>query len=147
MSAGISTGTSAGKAFSIYLEGAFLVHEKQFKTIAEQIELLKSRGLVINDEDATSKYLLHHNYYNIINGYSKYFPRRGETYTMGTSFDEVAQLYSFDSKLRHSLLDATITAESHLRSIFAYRFAEAYPDIPYAYLNTSCYDEKKTLKP
>ena len=47
--------------------------EKEFKTLDEQIEILKSRGMDIQDEEDTRKYLLSNNYYNIINGYSKPF--------------------------------------------------------------------------
>ena len=53
---------------------------KPFKTIEEQIILLKQRGLIIPDEDKAKKVLLSNNYYNIINGYSKYFPMRGDNY-------------------------------------------------------------------
>lgn len=46
---------------------------KPFKSIEEQIVLLKSRGLEFNDEEKTKKYLLCNNYYNVINYYSKFF--------------------------------------------------------------------------
>ena len=42
---------------------------KEFKTLEEQIELLKTRNILFNDEESTRKILLHNNYYNIINGY------------------------------------------------------------------------------
>lgn len=61
--------------------------KKDFKTIEEQIELLRSRGLIIPDEDKAYRYLLTNNYYNIINGYSKFFPCDGENYTCQTTFD------------------------------------------------------------
>lgn len=43
--------------------------EKEFKTIVEQIELLKSRGLSIPDETTAGSFLLHNNYYRV-SGYS-----------------------------------------------------------------------------
>lgn len=46
---------------------------KPFLTIAQQVKLLKSRGLVIANETEAGEYLLSNNYYNIINGYGKYF--------------------------------------------------------------------------
>lgn len=119
--------------------------QKPFKTINEQVKLLQARGLVINDIEQAEKYLLSNNYYNIINGYSKYFPRTGEQYTNGTTFEEVSRLYLFDKEIKQSFFKATIAAESHLKSIFAYRFAEMYPNIPYAYLNINCYDSNKSL--
>lgn len=68
---------------------------KEFKTIDEQIALLRSRGLVIPDENKAYLYLLTNNYYNIINGYSKYFPMDEDNYTASTTFDEVWHLYLF----------------------------------------------------
>ena len=41
---------------------------KEFKTIDEQIEILKSRGLVFDDEEFAKEKLLETNYYNTING-------------------------------------------------------------------------------
>ena len=42
---------------------------KEFKTIAEQIELLKSRGLQITDEQLAEEFLRNTNYYRV-SGYS-----------------------------------------------------------------------------
>lgn len=67
---------------------------KEFKTIDEQIELLKQRGLIINDEERAKKYLLSQNYYNLINGYAKFFPRNNDHYTANTSFDEITRLHN-----------------------------------------------------
>ncbi|CAG5941613.1 Abortive infection bacteriophage resistance protein [Streptococcus pneumoniae] len=70
---------------------------KPFKTIEEQIATLKIRGLSITDESKAAKYLLSNNYYNIINGYSKFFQHPGtDTYIDGVTFDEVSSLYTFD---------------------------------------------------
>lgn len=49
------------------------MQQKEFKTIDEQIQILKSRNLTIPDEQRAKDYLLSNNYYNIINGYSKPF--------------------------------------------------------------------------
>ena len=43
---------------------------KEFKTLDEQIEILKSRGLVINDIDKTKELLLRENYFFINKGIS-----------------------------------------------------------------------------
>lgn len=51
----------------------FLFIMKEFKTIEEQIELLKSRGIIVNDEQEAYKILITNNYYNIINGYKDMF--------------------------------------------------------------------------
>lgn len=43
--------------------------EKAFKTIDEQLDLLRSRGLTIDDESKAKQFLLYNNYYRI-SGYS-----------------------------------------------------------------------------
>ena len=42
---------------------------KDFKTIDEQLEILRSRGLIIDDENIAKDFLLYNNYYRI-SGYS-----------------------------------------------------------------------------
>ena len=43
--------------------------DKEFKTIEEQLEILRSRGLTIGDESAAKDFLLRNNYYRV-SGYS-----------------------------------------------------------------------------
>ena len=135
-------GTVRKNAFSICRGGIFL---KFFKTLDEQIQLLRDRNLIIEDEEFAKNYLLSSNYYSIINGYSKYFPRVDENYSGGTTFEEVAMLYLFDKELKQTFFKAVIDVEAHLKSIFAYRFAESFPNKAYAYLNVECYDRTKIL--
>ena len=47
--------------------------EKEFKTIDEQIELLQSRNLHIENKNIARKILLNNNYYYLINGYKDVF--------------------------------------------------------------------------
>lgn len=126
-----------------YDVGSFFM--KKFRSIDEQIGILKERGLSIPDQDKAYNYLLTNNYYNIINGYSKYFQEIENRYIKGTSFDEIFRLYFFDKEFKQILLNAILAAEHHLKSIVAYRFAEEYPNKKYAYLDTSCYDTTKIL--
>ena len=46
---------------------------KTFKTIDEQIELLRSRNLQIRDYETAKEILLSNNYYYLINGYKDLF--------------------------------------------------------------------------
>lgn len=130
------------KEVFIHLNGGlFLVFKKEFKTIDEQIQILKKRGLTINDIESASRYLLTNNYYNIINGYSKPFLEEKEKYINGASFDEVSRLYFFDKEIKQTLFNAILDAEHHLKSLFAHRFAEIHKGDPEAYLNVSAYND------
>ena len=120
---------------------------KPFKNLDEQLDILTDRGLIITNRERTRKYLLSNNYYNIINGYSKFFQQNGtDDYIEGVTFDEVASLYTFDKDIKRAVLQSILEAEHHIKSIVAHRFAEAYEDKKYAYLDTQSYDNNKILE-
>lgn len=118
---------------------------KKFKTIDHQIDLLQKRELTFQDIDKAKRYLLTNNYYNIINGYGKYFQDTTDHFVEGATFDEVSQLYFCDKQLKQAFFNSIITVEHHLKSIFAYRFAEEYQDQRYAYLDINAYNPDKVL--
>lgn len=122
-------------------------HKITFKTINEQLQILSSRGLNFNDKHKASLYLLTNNYFNIINGYSKYFQSSNDPeddqYVEDANFDEVCNLYLFDKDIKQALFNSILHVEHHLKSILAYRFAETYPNKRYAYLDLECYNHDK----
>lgn len=90
---------------------------KPFLSINQQIKLLEDRGLLIKDIEQAKKYLLTQNYYNIINGYGKFFPRKNEQYTNGSTFDEITHLFVFEREVKHAFFEAIIAMETHLKAI------------------------------
>ena len=85
---------------------------KPFKTLDEQISILKSRGLIIPDEEAAKLSLLCNNYYNVINYYSKFFMVGGaDNYLPDVSFNEILSVYYFDKEIKSIFLKATIDIE------------------------------------
>lgn len=118
---------------------------KLFKTIDEQIELLKERNLIIDNDDKTKKYLLTNSYYNIINGYGKFFQFETNRYLSTSSFEEIICLHYFDKEIKNIMLKSIIQAENHLKYILSYRYSEYYKDIPFSYLKTESYDNNKIL--
>ena len=107
--------------------------EKGFKTIAEQIELLKSRGLEIPDEVAAGDFLLRNNYYRV-SGYSLTL-RNHDVFYPSTTFQNIVDIYSFDHELRHILLQYIECIEVSIKSVYAYEFAKVYG--PAGYLDAS----------
>lgn len=97
---------------------------KEFKTIDEQINLLISRGIVIQDIDNTKKLLITNNYYNIINGYKDLFLDENNNYIKGTTFEEIFALYDFDRSLREILLKYILKIENTLRALISYNFSK-----------------------
>lgn len=120
--------------------------KRKYTSIEEQIDILKARGLTITDEQNSKRYLLTNNYYNIINGYSKYFQNKPNVFIPGSTFDEVSRLYFYDKEIKQILLNAIFSAEHHLKSVLAHRFAEKSPNKRYAYLDVGCYQENSILE-
>ena len=116
---------------------------KEFRSYQEQIELLKSRGLVIDDENFALLKLKEENYYNIINGYKSLFVVQNDNdkFVAGTTFEEIYELYDFDRILRNILFKQILKVESILRSLISYNFSEKYGNDNYLKL-----DNFETLK-
>lgn len=125
-----------------YREGIII---KPFKTLDEQLKILEQRGLTISNPEKAKHYLLQYSYYNIINVYSKFFQNKPNVFIEGATFEEIKAVHSFDSEIKAVFFKHLIEAEKHFKSIFAYRFAEANPNIPYAYLKTNTYSENTSL--
>lgn len=99
---------------------------RPFKTTKEQLRLLYNRGVRFKDHRNYRKakqYLLSNNYYDIINGYGRYFWTNTNQFSE-TSFNEIVHLYEFDKAIRTDFLEATLMAEKHISSIVAYFISE-----------------------
>lgn len=108
---------------------------KEFKTIEEQIELLKSRKIKINNEENTKKILITNNYYNIINGYKDMFLDDDKNYIQDTSFEEIYSLYEFDRSLRNIFLEFILKIENSIRSLVSYYFSKFHGNDNYLILD------------
>lgn len=100
---------------------------KEFKTLDEQIEILKNRGLVINDIDGTKRLLLRENYF-FINGYRHIFlkNRNGNEFIKGTTFEELYAVFQFDRNFRNILFKNLLIVENNLKSILSYCLSKKY---------------------
>lgn len=94
---------------------------KPAKNYQEQLDLFKSRGLVVADEPFALHCLAHHNYYRL-SPYRFPFtvPGNRDAFLPGTSFEQLWALYSFDRSLRHLVIEACKGVEISLRSRWAY---------------------------
>ena len=117
--------------------------EKDFKMIEEQIEILKARGIIINEESA-KEILAENNYYYLINGYKDLFidnSTETEKYKENVSLEEIYALYKFDSELRINILRYILIIERRLDTYIAYEFSKTYGNKEY--LTESNFDNNK----
>ena len=100
-------------------------YEKPYLTIDKQLDLLKSRGLDVEDDAKATEYLRRIGYYRL----SAYgFPFRNsivdvygnqqtlDTFKPRTTFKNISDLYAFDKSLRLVALDALERIEISLRT-------------------------------
>lgn len=120
------------------------VYEKPPKTIFEQINLLKSRGLEIDDENQITYYLTNISYYHW-SIYFKHF-QKNDTFLPDTNFNDVLNLYIFDNRLRLIILEVLERVEKSFKCRMAYQLSVANNDShcylePGLYVNVSSFAE------
>lgn len=100
---------------------------KQFKNLDEQLEILKYKGLVINNDEYAKNILMRENYF-FINGYRHLFLRSASDrfYKKGTTFEEMYSLFLFDRTLRNILFKNLLIIENNLKSIISYQLSKKY---------------------
>jgi len=103
------------------------VRKKEFKTLEQQIEILKEKGLVINNVDKAEELLLRENYF-FINGYRHIFLKsnKDRTFIKGTTFEELYALFQFDRSFRNILFKNLLIVENNLKSVLSYRLSRRY---------------------
>lgn len=103
---------------------------KPTKSIDEQINLLKARGLIINDYDKAKNILKNINYYRF-SAYLLPYKSKNGRYTQGATFEEVYDFYEFNAKLNSALISILSTIEISFRTYVAYTIAMESSPIGY----------------
>jgi abortive infection bacteriophage resistance protein len=114
---------------------------KPAKTFEEQVQLLQSRGMIVNDLQEARFYLQHLNYYRL-GAYWLDFQLDHTTHQFkpDTNFKDVLKLYIFDRELRLLVLDGIERIEVSVRSQWAYYLAHHHS--PHAHLDATLFDPK-----
>jgi abortive infection bacteriophage resistance protein len=119
---------------------------KVFKTLEEQIEIFRNKGLIINDEDKTKEILLRENYF-FINGYRHIFMKstKEKYFLPRTTFEELYAFFVFDRNIRNTFFKYLLVIENNLKSIFSYQLSKQYGIKEKEYLRESNFtkDAKK----
>lgn len=99
-------------------------------TYTQQVELLKSRGMTIPDEDQAEMLLANISYYRLSAYMLPYKQNEKgmilDTFREGTTWDMVYKLYAFDRKLRLLVFDAIERIEVAVRTQIIYQLSHKY---------------------
>lgn len=120
---------------------------KIHKSFAEQVEILKSRNMIIEDEKAVEEYLSKCNYYRL-NVYfhiflSKDKTRKSWTYNKKVSFEDIKAIEETDSYLRHLIFNYIEKIELKLRTLISYYSSKSFGE--YAFDSGDCFDDQKQI--
>ena len=109
---------------------------KVFKSLDEQIDILKSKGLVINDVDKAKDILFRENYF-FISGYRHLFMRsfKDNSFIEGTTFDELYAVFVFDRNIRNIMFKYILIIENNIKSVISYQMSKKYGIKEKQYLN------------
>ena len=114
--------------------------KKIFKTIDEQIDILKSKGLSFDDVSNPNDILVRENYF-FLNGYRHLFLKSSNesTFIDGTNFSELYALFSFDRHLRNILFKNILIVENNIKSIYSYVISKNHGYKESSYLDSSIF--------
>lgn len=101
----------------------------EFKTLTDQINILRSRNLKItrSEESKVKDLLLRSSYYDIVNGYGSFLQSSANTFFDGSTFNELYSIYMYDKNIKSVFYRKIEKAESVIRANVAYHFSRKYP--------------------
>ena len=116
--------------------------EKIFKTIDEQVDILRIKGLIINDEKKTREILLRENYF-FISGYRHLFMNKEDKdkFLPGTTFEELYATFLFDRAIRNTFFKNILIVENNIKSITSYQLSKKYGFREKDYLNPNNFSQ------
>lgn len=100
-------------------------------TIEEQVENLKSIGLIVNDEEYAKKILNDISYFRLIKAYSLNLKPKNGNYENEVTFEQIVELYLFNANFRQIIFPEIEKVEINVRCRIANYFAEQYGVLGY----------------
>lgn len=119
--------------------------EKLFKTLDEQLEIFKAKGLIIEDEESAKEILLRENYF-FINGYRILLMNSysDKVFVVGATFRELYSIFLFDRSFRNILFKNLLMIENQLKSVISYQLSKKYGYRDKDYLNLKNFTNDRT---
>ena len=100
-------------------------------TIDEQVENLKSKGLIVEDEEYAKRILNDISYFRLIKAYSLNLKPKNGNYVDKVMFEQLVELYLFNANFRQIIFPEIEKIEINVRCRIANYFAEQYGVLGY----------------
>lgn len=115
---------------------------KIFRTLEEQIEILKNKNLEFTDETQAKEILLKENYF-FISGYRHLLMKnyKDKNFIKGAKFEELYAIFKFDRHIRNICFKNILVIENNIKSIISYQLSKKYGFQEKNYLNADNYTQ------
>lgn len=115
---------------------------KIFRTLEEQIEILKNKNLEFEDETQAKDILLKENYF-FISGYRHLLMKnyKDKNFIKGAKFEELYAIFKFDRHIRNICFKNILIIENNIKSIISYQLSKKYGFQEKNYLNADNYTQ------
>ena len=120
--------------------------KKVYFNFDQQIEKLKSDGLIIADEKRAKTRLKWEGYFNFAVGYNRLF-KEGKRYVAGTTFEHIEALYDYDRRLRDVVYECTQIMECNLKALISDVFSKHYGVNERSYLSEENFTDEIAMLP
>ena len=121
------------------------IYDKPFKTYNEQIELLKSRGLIVEDYGFAYHALSTLSYYDLITRYQRYFMPDGKKFIDNITIELLYNFSLFDRSVQAFILKYSLLIENIVKTKLSHIMAKDFGVNEAAYLSASKYRESFKL--
>lgn len=109
-------------------------------TVEEQIQNLKAKGLIVKNEEYAKSILKNISYFRLIKGFSIGLKEKNGNYYDNTSFENIIELYDFNTKFRELVFSKISLVEIIFRSRIANYFCKTYGVL--GYLDSNNFENK-----
>lgn len=124
------------------------INMRDFKSVDQQIEILRDRKLIFLNEETARLNLMRYGYYEIINGYKDFIleNKNPDIYKEGETFEHMFSLFLLDKSLKRAVLNSSLTFEMNIKTVFSYVLSDKYGVKYNSYLNRKFYKLGKKNK-
>ena len=120
-------------------------YTKKHTQFPDQVKLLQSRGIIVQDLIKAEFVLRHVNYYRLTAYWLPFeTDHANHAFRPGTTFEQIHNLYTFDEKLRHLIIEGISLIEISLRCQWSYVLSRYYG--PHAHLDRNLAQNRVHLK-
>lgn len=151
--------SAPGEVFEFYIPNGMIMYDEDIEkipyekapiSIKMQVEKLRSRGLIIDDDELAARYLSNISYYRL-RAYTYPFQnnsdpdRHHEFIRKDIHFKDIINLYCFDRRLRFLVFNALEKVEVALRAKITQCYSEATNDSHW-YLEESLFKDDSYVR-